>query len=334
MVNLRGSKLLRLGSSGSSPKRSPNAERRYPEHIICRDIDAHSDSSDDNGFRRRHEREELKVWKRKARALEEANKKLEGAVEGLREKVASLERAARMHDLEEEDVAMGERSADTDSPASSRSSTPVEDDKKEGEGQRQRRDRMVRQLVGEMERLMDRRMNDPDGRAQSRDASSPPSNDGTQGGTGSSAKIGTDTFTLAVLVSKLLKEEKHDAKRRAKKKSDKQKEKQKDKCRDLYQLTCRNCIGCNYVSACKKDELKERVKENYAIVWQVVQLAYGKGDGADVEIDHGPHSLSFRASSFAHHVAEHCKDCNSEEEVYEWCLENVRVERISKHPFM
>ena len=157
-----------------------------------------------------------------------------------------------------------------------------------------------------------------------------------------------DTSLLEELVTKILTEEKSSSKKSHKKKSSSSKSKSKQKAKKakakkvaaakaskpksvLYQLTCKKCIGQNFVGSTRED-LKEKVKENYGVIWQVVQTAYGKGGGPLVQeggSEH-EHSLSFRSSAFAHHIAKHCRKCDSQEDVYNWCVRNVKVERISK----
>jgi len=97
----------------------------------------------------------------------------------------------------------------------------------------------------------------------------------------------------------------------------------------LYQLSCKHYVGQNFVGSTRCD-LREKVKEHYGVVWQVVQTVYGNGGSADVDGSTNE-QLSYRGSSFSHHLAGHCRDCGSREEAFGWCVENVRVERISRH---
>ena len=92
----------------------------------------------------------------------------------------------------------------------------------------------------------------------------------------------------------------------------------------LYQLSCR---GESIVTWTKRSQLQEMIDENYCDVWQVIQTAYGKGNAGIGQHFHG-RNLSFRSSSFAHHVANQCQYCDSEDEVFEWCLYNVKVDLI------
>ncbi len=39
---------------------------------------------------------------------------------------------------------------------------------------------------------------------------------------------------------------------------------------------------------------------------------------------------TFMKSSFAQHVAGHCKSFQSSDEVVRWCVSNIKVEKISK----
>ena len=114
-----------------------------------------------------------------------------------------------------------------------------------------------------------------------------------------------DTSTLEQLLTTLLENEAQadssSAPSKSKKKSSKHRKKKKKKRRKkkdhrlLYQLSCKQCIGRNFVGVCKNDELREKVKENYAVVWQVVRTAYGKGEGEDEPGNLHQDSLSFRA---------------------------------------
>jgi len=94
------------------------------------------------------------------------------------------------------------------------------------------------------------------------------------------------------------------------------------------------------------------VKDHYGVVWQLVSQAYGKGpknedwknntskkkgdkgkgDDKDGEVEEEKQEdfdHVFRASSFSHHIAEHCRECNSESKVLSWCAKNVKVEKIA-----
>lgn len=92
----------------------------------------------------------------------------------------------------------------------------------------------------------------------------------------------------------------------------------------LYQLSCR---GESIVTWTKRSQLQEMIDENYCDVWQVIQTAYGKGNAGIGQHFNG-RNLSFRSSSFAHHVANQCHYCDSEDEVFEWCLYNIKVDLI------
>lgn len=243
---------------------------------------------------------------RRARELEPALAESEG-------KVAALEAAATQRG--------GGR-------ASSAVSCDAEDETPEDADQvRRQKDEIVKELVLEMERLV----REQAGGNLCKDGSSGASmSDVSTASSSGSSSI--NTSTLERLVSRALSAEKLTASSSKLTPSPAPKKKNKPQY-DMYQLSCRNCIGCTHVGAVRKDKIKERVRRDYELVWQVVQLAYGQGAGSEAEIDrHDDRDLPFRASSFSHHVAEHCRDCRTQDEVYEWCLRNVKVEKIMNHP--
>ena len=55
-------------------------------------------------------------------------------------------------------------------------------------------------------------------------------------------------------------------------------------------------------------------------VWYVIR-------GMDVTVNTDE---AFMKSSFAQHVAGHCKNFQSTDEVVRWCVKNIKVEKISK----
>ena len=112
-----------------------------------------------------------------------------------------------------------------------------------------------------------------------------------------------------------------------------------------------HCVGANFIdSTVNQSDLLDKVKDHYSVVWEVVQLAYKDGNDKDdkkgvigaVEgllfnnnndsdkksTNH--EQIVFRASSFSHHLARHCQECDSESAVQKWCFKNVKVERITK----
>mmetsp|Transcript_21442 Transcript_21442/g.46580 ORF Transcript_21442/g.46580 Transcript_21442/m.46580 type:complete len:340 (-) Transcript_21442:116-1135(-) len=332
MVLLGGLSPRRLWSTGtgSMPKTASGKHMPYPEEIEI----------DHDAAERIREREELKYWKEKAL-------RLEGSIGNLEESVTSLERRSSAGDGSLEELPSRAHSAPampmgrlspTASPVSSSksksnplSSSMPPSHKSTESDEKQRKDEIMQQLVSEMERIIKLHTNDVTGE----------DDDGTEG-TGDDSNpparkpMIIETSALERLVTQALSAEKDESVSvpAAENEQTKEKRKRKHKNRrphqELYQLSCKHCIGQNFVGSTKND-LKDKVKKNYAVVWQVVQTAYGEGDCDIVGSGHD-HSLSFRASSFSHHIARHCRECKSEEGVYQWCLKNIKVERISKHP--
>lgn len=99
-----------------------------------------------------------------------------------------------------------------------------------------------------------------------------------------------------------------------------------------YQLSCRICEGHVYSGSTTKG-LKKTAKEHFSMVWKVVQSTYGKEEetgssavGKDLGLIT---SWDFIGSPLAHHLAEHCKDMESEKEVRHWCKKNVKLEKVT-----
>lgn len=317
MVHLNPRRLWSNGSTNNGPG--------YPHQIEIKD------NGLDEKLQRREEREDARFWKEKAEKLEET-------VKGLEKKVAKLEKKTN---------AAGAAVYGDGPPGMSTSSAPAalsaSIEKEEGQQQQreQRKDEIMQQLVMEMERIIElhtkgdgdssKTDGDSDDHHTEVDLDKSISSDDFDGE--KHAKL--ETAALEDLLSSLLANDTgasaSAATKRKRSKRRKHKKKHKPK-RVLYQLSCKQCIGQNFVSSTKSDDLKEKVKENFSVVWQVVRTAYGKGGGEENIGSLHEHSLSFRASSLAHHIADHCRECNSEEEVYQWCLHNIKVERISKHP--
>lgn len=86
-----------------------------------------------------------------------------------------------------------------------------------------------------------------------------------------------------------------------------------------YQLSCRNCIDQSYVGQ-TKENVKQKVRDHFSEVWYVAR-------GMDVTVNTDE---AFMKSSFAQHVAEHCMQCQSSEDVVRWCVKNIKVEKISR----
>lgn len=86
-----------------------------------------------------------------------------------------------------------------------------------------------------------------------------------------------------------------------------------------YQMSCRNCIDQSYVGQ-TKENVKQKVRDHFSEVWYVAR-------GMDVTVNTDE---VFMKSSFAQHVAEHCMQCQSSEDVVRWCVKNIKVEKISR----
>jgi hypothetical protein len=76
----------------------------------------------------------------------------------------------------------------------------------------------------------------------------------------------------------------------------------------IYNLECKLC-NSHYVGKTQQ-YLKERTQEHFGDVWKVIETGrekfgpYWKGSGGCA-----------RADAFAKHFAEHCRNCNSSNEV-------------------
>mmetsp|Transcript_35964 Transcript_35964/g.73375 ORF Transcript_35964/g.73375 Transcript_35964/m.73375 type:complete len:573 (+) Transcript_35964:150-1868(+) len=86
-----------------------------------------------------------------------------------------------------------------------------------------------------------------------------------------------------------------------------------------YQLSCRNCIDQSFVGQ-TRDNVKQKVRDHFSEVWYVTR-------GMDVTVNTDE---TFMKSSFAQHVAGHCTNCQSSDEVVRWCVKNIKVEKISR----
>lgn len=86
----------------------------------------------------------------------------------------------------------------------------------------------------------------------------------------------------------------------------------------MYQLSCRLCDGQQFMGN-TSGELKKVVKEHFSTVWHLVQPTPGMVRKRDSE---------FRTSSLAHHIASHCKQMDSEEDVRKWCKKNVKLGKM------
>lgn len=246
----------------------------------------------------RSEREELKYWKKRAQRFEKKVGRLED------EKISSLEGADADHGGVRRRMRRESSSSPDQSFTSSESSllssespsTSATAGRTTGNAL-QRKDQIVRQLVSEMERLL---------KVQQTTTASSDSSD-----TDSASDI-IETSALEDIVSRALSADQDHRDRHT-----------------LYQLSCKCCIGQNFVGSTKHD-LRHKAREHYAAIWKVVQTAYG--DSSNDENVSSSSSRSFRGSSFSHHIAGHCQECSSEEEVFRWCAKNVKVEKFSKHP--
>ncbi|KAK1746445.1 hypothetical protein QTG54_003052 [Skeletonema marinoi] len=89
-----------------------------------------------------------------------------------------------------------------------------------------------------------------------------------------------------------------------------------------YQLSCRNCIDQSFVGQ-TRDNVKQKVRDHFSEVWYVTK-------GMDVTVNTDE---TFMKSSFAQHVAGHCTNCQSSDEVVRWCVKNIKVEKISRKFF-
>ena len=111
----------------------------------------------------------------------------------------------------------------------------------------------------------------------------------------------------------------------------------------LYQMSCRECdcshchIPYSSVFVTANDAQKEMpkiLKKHYKRVWQIVQ--HLKEDDATDSISPSVHksrlkkdqasNSGFPSSSFGRHLVKHCSSCNSESDVLQWCIKNVKIE--------
>ena len=184
-------------------------------------------------------------------------------------------------------------------------SSPQSSAKKNDATMQRKKDAIVLELVTEMSRLMALRTN----------ASS--SSSGDQQGEEDNA---IDTSALEDIVMQAL-ERGQDTRKKKKKK----KQKEQQDVQGLYQLSCLHCVGANFIDSTNQSDLLDKVKDHYSVVWEVVQLAYKEGgDGDDngvigavegllVKNDNdsdkssNEEQIAFRASSFLHHIARHCR---------------------------
>lgn len=326
---------LSLGKSKKEKKDKP----QYPQEIRVCDGDTVSDMLSARSNKKFMEQEALKYWKGRA-------EELEGALDKLEDKVSALERercrgggsrgGSPASFKAAEPLMAGGRSSppapDATAPVPASPGSPGASPSKrhvlEGGAQRQRKDEIMKQLVLEMERLIEfhaskvveERVKNASREGGSDDkAGCDSGSPGCNGG----PKMKIETSKLEKLLTRAL-----DAPSSPSRKNRKP-------AGTLYQLSCKKCVGQNFVGSTGGD-IKTKAKECFAVIWQVVKTVYGKGlDSSDgglfcgselVDMDKG---LSFRASSFAHHVAMHCSGCESEKEVYNWCLRNVKVEKIN-----
>lgn len=235
--------------------------------------------------------DDVEFWKEKARKLEDVRSKLEARAKSL-DKVAFLE--APNPTFQSRESPMG-RSSLTSSCASIYND-PAREEEDQHQRQQLSKDEVKHQLVLEMERIIQLNSDGNDWQTNSSISIEP----------GDENASGNLTSALQELVSRVLAADMH------------------NQALVLYQLSCR---GESVVCWTKRCDLNERVEENFSCVWQLIQTAYGKGNGG-VGVQFKERNLSFRASSFAHHVANQCQYCDSEEEVIEWCLYNVKVDLI------
>ena len=362
----------RLWSTGSD-KSKDNKAIPYPEQIIVGQVDPKIERQ----IERRKEKDEIEYWKAEAEKYKEKATKLEKSIEYFEEKVTLLELQVSNNNngssmsglddstssppaLQEGSPKRSDRGGLSKSlPSNPQSSSPPPSPLKINPQKiisLQRRDEIVLELITEMERVITLR---------------------TLPG-GDNEDIDIHTSTLEEIVERTLKAGAQDysnkkkssksssssksnkggdngegeKKKKHKSSSSKRRSSNKTYVNELYQLSCKHCVGQNFVGTTKGD-LKEKVKDHYGVVWQLVSQAYGKGpknedwknntkkkgnkgsskgDGKDEEeeeekqedFDH-----VFRASSFSHHIAEHCRECNSESKVLGWCAKNVKVEKIA-----
>ena len=323
---------------------SNNKQPNYPQHIIVGQVDPKIERQ----IERRKEKDEIEYWKVEAEKCkaevekwQEKTRSLREAIDFLEAKVTSLEHSSTIggggdicnvaggnYALSSSDrVDTSYRSAydvcnpqSSSPPPSPSSPRPIKTSKKVA--QMQRRDEMVLELVAEMERVITLR---------------------TKAMAGDETTDDINTHILENIITRALDDKKSPS---SSSRSKGRKGSKSSSFRDMYQLSCKHCIGQNFVGS-TKNELKCRVKDHYGVIWQVVKTAYGKSgdDGSDSDkgssgsgkeeegdpSDLHEQSLAFRASSFSHHVASHCQDCETEAEVYKWCVKNVKVEKIGKH---
>lgn len=368
-INVTANPFKRLWSTGSD--KSKDNKMPYPEQIIVGQVDPKIERQ----IERRREKDEIEYWKAKAEKYKEKATKLEKSIEYFEEKLTLLElqvsnnnNGSSMSGLDDStssppvlhgspkrsDLGGLSKSLPSNPQSSSPPPSPLKINPQKIISL-QRRDEIVLELITEMERVITLR---------------------TLPG-GDNEDIDIHTSTLEEIVERTLKAGAQDysnkkkssksssssksnkggdngegEKKKHKSSSSKRRSSNKTYVNELYQLSCKHCVGQNFVGTTKGD-LKEKVKDHYGVVWQLVSQAYGKGpknedwknntkkankkgsskgDGKDEEeeeekqedFDH-----VFRASSFSHHIAEHCRECNSESKVLSWCAKNVKVEKIA-----
>lgn len=359
----------RLWSTGSD--KSKDNKMPYPEQIIVGQVDPKIERQ----IERRKEKDEIEYWKAEAEKYKEKATKLEKSILYFEEKLTLLElqvsnnnNGSSMSGLDDSTSSppallqgsskRSDRGGLSKSlPSNPQSSSPPPSPLKINTQKiisLQRRDEIVLELITEMERVITLR---------------------TLPG-GDNEDIDIHTSTLEEIVERTLaagaqdySNKKKSSKSSSSSKSNKggdngEGEKKKHKSsssskrrtsnktyvNELYQLSCKHCVGQNFVGTTKGD-LKEKVKDHYGVVWQLVSQAYGKGpknedwrnnckkskgnkgkgDDKDEEEEEKQEDFDhvFRASSFSHHIAEHCRECNSESKVLGWCAKNVKVEKIA-----
>ena len=368
----------RLWSTGSD-KSKDNKAMPYPEQIIVGQVDPKIERQ----IERRREKDEIEYWKAEAEKYKEKAIKLEKSIEYFEEKLTLLELQVSNNNngsssgLDDSNsspptlLLQGSSPKRADGlskslPSNPQSSSPPPSPPKINTQKiisLQRRDEIVLELITEMERVITLR---------TAERLADPSSSGDDNG-----DIDIHTSTLEEIVERTLAAGAQDysnkkksskssssksnkggdngeggEKKKHKSSSSKRRSSNKTYVNELYQLSCKHCVGQNFVGTTKGD-LKEKVKDHYGVVWQLVSQAYGKGPknedwknncGAkkkgskskgDVKDEEAEEEKQedfdhvFRASSFSHHIAEHCRECNSESKVLSWCAKNVKVEKIA-----
>ena len=178
-------------------------------------------------------------------------------------------------------------------------SSPQSSAKKNDATMQRKKDAIVLELVTEMSRLMALR--------------------DKQGEDNDDEDNAIDTSALEDIVMQAL-ERGQDTRKKKKKK-----QKEQQDVQGLYQLSCLHCVGANFIDSTNQSDLLDKVKDHYSVVWEVVQLAYKEGGDEDdkgvigavegllVKNDNdsdkssNEEQIAFRASSFLHHIARHCR---------------------------